>query len=284
MPIDPTVVGREGAPVTRSWTSDDALLYALGVGAGLGDPSSELAFTTENTAGAAQQVLPTYGVLLAQAPAPPFGEVDRSRLVHAEQAITLHRPVPVSGTVTARARVVEVLDKRTGALVVTESTAVFADGEHAGELLATNCSAVFLRGEGGFGGERGTSEDWTAPDREPDRVVRLETRPEQALLYRLSGDRNPLHSDPAYAARGGFDRPILHGLCTFGVTGRALLHAVAGGDPARLTAVSGRFSAVVLPGQALSVEMWRDGDRVLFRTRTDDGRVAIDRGRATVTA
>lgn len=278
MPIDPTAAGRTGEPRTRTWTSKDALLYAVGVGAGLGDPGAELAFTTENSEGLDQQVLPTFAVLLSQAPPPPFGDFDPARLVHAEQAVTLHRPVPVEGTVTATARVEGVYDKGKGALVVIVSEAVLDDGSP----LATNRSAVFIRGEGGFGGERGPAETWAAPERAPDAAVTLATRPEQALLYRLSGDRNPLHSDPAFAKRGGFDAPILHGLCTYGVAGRALLHEAAGGDPARLRSMYGRFSATVRPGQDLTTELWRDGPDVLFRTRTDDGTVVIDRGRATV--
>lgn len=298
MPLDLAAVGREGAPRERSWTATDALLYAVGVGAGLGDPLRELAFTTENTAGVPQAVLPTFGVLLGQAPGPDLGTFDRAMLVHAEQSVRLHRVLPVSGTVRARARVVAIEDKRSGALVTTESVAV--DG--GGEPLVTSRSSVFIRGEGGFGDMRAPGDDrpredrpreeWSRPERAPDAEVTCPTRPEQALLYRLSGDRNPLHSDPAFAARAGFARPILHGLCTYGITGRALLSSAMDGDVRRFRAMSGRFSAPVLPGEELTVRLWHvpdggldgEGDErtVLFQTLRADGTVAIDRGRAQV--
>jgi acyl dehydratase len=286
MALDLTAVGREGVSRERRWTSTDALLYALGVGAGLGDPLRELAFTTENSAGVEQAVLPTFGVLLAQAPAADLGAFDRAMLVHAEQSVRLHRVLPVSGSVRATARVAAIEDKGSGALVTTESAAV--DG--SGAPLVTSRSSVFIRGEGGFGGERGPRDDWRRPDRAPDVVARYPTRPEQALLYRLSGDRNPLHSDPAFAARAGFDRPILHGLCTYGITGRALLAGAMDGDVRRFRAMSGRFSAPVTPGDELTVHLWAEpgdgagGRTVLFQTLRGDGTVVLDRGRAEVGA
>jgi acyl dehydratase len=279
MALDHSLVGVPGEPQERSWDSKDALLYAVGVGAGLGDPLRELAFTTENCQGVEQQVLPTYGVLIAQARSGrSLGDFDRAMLVHAEQSVELHQPLPVAGTARTVSTVTGMYDKGSGALVVAENVAVDAT---TGRPLVTTRGGTFIRGEGGFGGPRGDSDPWSAPEREPDHRVVYATRPEQALVYRLSGDRNPLHVDPAFAARGGFARPILHGLCTYGVTGRALLHVLCGSDPSRFRSMSGRFSRPVLPGDSLVISIWVDpaGDSALFRTALEDGTVVIDRGR-----
>ncbi len=277
MALDRSLIGVPGKPRQRSWTSADALLYALGVGAGLGDPLRELEFTTENSEGVAQRVLPTFGVVLAQTTlTAAIGDLDRARLVMAEQHIELHRPLPVAGTLRSTSTVTGIWDKGSGALVESANVAVDAASE---EPLVTTRFGMFIRGEGGFSGDRGTATPWPAPDREPDRRLTAETRPEQALLYRLSGDRNPLHSDPRFAARGGFARPILHGPCTFGITGRLLLHELCGSDPARFGSMSGRFTAPVTPGETLVVSVWRDGDgSARFRTARPDGTVVIDRG------
>jgi|HubBroStandDraft_1064217.scaffolds.fasta_scaffold02938_3 acyl dehydratase len=280
MTLHHSVIGVPGHPLERSWTGKDALLYAVGVGAGLGDPLSELEFTTENSEGVTQQVLPTYGVLISQASTGrDLGDFDRAMLVHAEQSFELHQPLPVAGTVRIVATVTGIYDKGSGALVVTQSRAVDAA---TGEPLVTARGSTFIRGEGGFGGDRGPRETWTRPEREPDHVVSYATRPEQALVYRLSGDRNPLHADPKFAARGGFSRPILHGLCTYGVTGRALLHTLCGSDPARFLAMSGRFSHPVYPGESLLISIWLpddSGNEAVFQTSTENGTVVIDRGR-----
>ncbi len=279
MSLDHSLVGVQGEPHERSWTSKDALLYAIGVGAGLGDPLAELEFTTENSEGIEQQVLPTYGVLLAQAgSARSIGDFDRAMLVHAEQYVELHRPLPVAGTVRTSSRITGMYDKGSGALVESESVAV---DPASGEPVITTRTGTFIRGEGGFGGERGSAEPWQLPDRAPDHKVVEQTRPEQALLYRLSGDRNPLHADPKFAARGGFSRPILHGLCTYGFTGRVLLHELCGSDPGRFISMAGRFSAPVLPGDSLVVSIWTGDDGTAqFQTAKEDGTVVIDRGRA----
>jgi acyl dehydratase len=282
MGLDHSLVGVPSEPQVRSWDGKDALLYAVGVGAGLGDPLQELEFTTENCQGIEQKVLPTFGVLIAQATTVRnLGDFDRAMLVHAEQAFELHRPLPVEGTVRTTSTVAGIYDKGSGALVVTENVAVDAG---TGEPLVTSRTGIFIRGEGGFGGERGSDPPWQRPDREPDYRIVQQTRPEQALIYRLSGDRNPLHVDPKFAARGGFSQPILHGLCTYGFTGRALLHALCNSDAARFRSMSGRFSRPVLPGEPLAVSIWltEGSDTALFQTTRRDGTVVIDRGRMQV--
>jgi len=290
MPINVAAVGTTTPETERTWTSKDALLYALGVGAGAVDPGFELEFTTENSVGHDQRVLPTFAVIVGQggggggsrglSPLAALGEFDPAMLVHGEQAIEIDGPIPTEGAVRTASRIAAIYDKGSGALVVIESSSVDAD---TGNPRFRSRTGLFIRGEGGFGGERGPSGTRNQPpDRDPDHVVTYTTRSDQALLYRLSGDHNPLHSDPAFAKRAGFDRPILHGLCTYGVTGRALLHALCGSDPARFRAMEARFSRPVFPGEALTVSMWIGGDEAVFRTETDPGHVVLHGGRFRV--
>lgn len=281
MPLNPDAVGTTTEPAEARWTSKDCLLYALGVGAGASDPTGfELEFTTDNSDGIAQKVLPTMPVVIAGKDAGPgpmgaIGTFDWAMLVHGEQAVTLHQPLPVEGTAMITGKVAAMYDKGKAAVVVLESEAKTP----AGEPLWTNRMSLFIRGEGGWGGDRGPSGPTNvAPDRDPDHVVSYTTRTDQALLYRLNGDRNPLHSDPAFAARAGFPKPILHGLCTYGFTGRALLHAVCGSDPARFKSIEGRFSHPVMPGDTLDVKVWVDGNEAIFQTSAGDN-VVIDSGR-----
>ncbi len=271
MAIDPNAVGATAGPVERSWTSTDCLLYAVGVGAGL----DELQFSTEKD----QRVLPTMPVVLTPRGAVPMSKIgtfDPAMLVHGEQSIELARPLPVEGKLRASGRIAAVYDKGKAAVVIVEIEAVDVA---SGELLYRTRSSSFIRGAGGFGGQRGPSAPSPEPPaRRPDHEVTCETRPEQALLYRLSGDRNPLHSDPEFAKRAGFPRPILHGLCTYGFTGRALLHTLCGSDPARFKSMSGRFSHPVFPGEALTVSMWVDGRTCTFQTRKAGGEIVLDHG------
>jgi acyl dehydratase len=279
MPLNPEAVGVKSDPIEHSWTERDVMLYALGVGA----DTSELEFTTENTSDMPLRVLPTMAVVLGSAFG-AFGKIgtfNPAMLVHGEQGIELFGEIPTSGTVSSVGEITGIFDKGKGALVVGEATSTDTS---TGKPLFKQRTAAFIRGEGGWGGDRGPSGPKNVPpERDPDHSVTYQTRPDQALVYRLSGDRNPLHSDPAFAAMGGFDRPILHGLCTYGFTGRALLHALCDGDPARFTSMDGRFSSPVLPGESLTVRMWSsDGDAV-FQTFGEDGRVVIDSGRVTFT-
>jgi acyl dehydratase len=208
-----------------------------------------------------------------------FGSFDHARMVHGSQSIELFEDIPPAGEVELTAEVAAIWDKGSAAVVELES--VCRDPADGRTMLKTRHS-LFCRGEGDFGGARGPTAAWEQPHRAPDAVVRYATRPEQALIYRLSGDRNPLHSDPAYARRGGFERPILHGLCTYGFTGRALVTAACEGDPSRLKAMSARFSRPVYPGDTLSAEIWSEGPQILFRTLNGAGETVIDQGVARV--
>jgi len=282
VPINPEAVGTESGPVERSWTSKDALLYALGVGAGVTDPTGfELEFTTENSKDVEQKVLPTFAVIIGGGGGAMrnIGSFNPAMLVHGEQAIELAGPIPVEGKVRTTSRITGIYDKGSGAVIASEAVSVDAE---TGEPRFTTRSSAFIRGEGGFGGDRGPSGPRNAPpEREPDHSVTYETRADQALLYRLSGDRNPLHSDPEFAKLAGFPSPILHGLCSYGFTGRALLHALCGSDPARFKSMEARFSKPVFPGDRLTVHMWVDGNEAVFRTESQRGDVVIDQGRAT---
>jgi acyl dehydratase len=289
MGLNLSAVGSTSDPVERSWTSKDALLYALGVGAGSSDATGfELEFTTENSDGVAQRVLPTFTTIVGQGggAAMSLGDYDPAMLVHGEQSIRLHGELPAAGAVATTTTVAGMYDKGSAGLVVLESASRFVG---SGEPAFSSRTAIFIRGVGGFGGPRnpeGDDESALAaqplPTREPDEVVSYSTRPDQALLYRLNGDRNPLHSDPTFAKRAGFDAPILHGLCTYGFTGRALLHGVCGSDPTRFGAMRARFSKPTMPGDSLTVSLWDIGGEApgahRFRTETQRGETVIDAG------
>jgi len=282
VPINPDAVGSSGEPTERSWNSKDCLLYAVGVGAGGVDPLWELEYTTENSRDVTQKVLPTFAVIIGGGGGGGMrniGTFNPAMLVHGEQAIELSGPIPVEGKVRTVGKVVGIYDKGSGAVIATESESVDAA---TGEPRFKTRSSVFIRGEGGFGGDRGPSGPRNvAPDREPDHTVAYQTRPDQALTYRLSGDRNPLHSDPTFGKMAGFDKPILHGLCSYGFTGRALLHTLCGSDPANFKSMEARFSKPVMPGDSLTVKMWVNGNSAIFRTETQNGDVVIDQGLCT---
>ena len=273
MPINPNAVGARGAPVRRRWTSSDALLYAVGVGAGTG----ELQFTTENTHDLPQQVLPTFAVIIGGGGVPmsEVGSFNPALMVHGEQGIELYEEIPPDGEIESIGEVTAIWDKGSAAVLAFSSTST---NVATGRPLLKTRTVLFCRGEGGWGGDRGPNDKVEFPDRPADHQVSYQTREDQALTYRLSGDRNPLHSDPSFAAMGGFERPILHGLCTWGFTGRALLHALCGGDPKRFRSMNSRFSKPVYPGDSLTISIWVDGNSARFRTANQHGEVVIDQG------
>ena len=277
MAIDASAVGKELPETTFEYTERDVMLYALGVGA----TTDELDFVYEKNL----QTLPTFGVVPAF---PALGGIGKyikfnpMMLLHGEQSITLHGPIPTSGKLTTGGTITGIYDKGSGALV---SISVDTKDE-SGNVLFTNTSGIFLRGEGGFGGDRGpsASKKNVPPERAPDYTVEYKTSPDQAAIYRLSGDRNPLHIDPEFAKMGGFDKPIIHGLCTFGFVGRAVLQAVCDGDPAKLKSFEVRFSGVAFPGETIVTQIWNDADgKVLIQATTAErGEPVISNASATI--
>ena len=283
MPMDLSQIGREIGPNEIYWTPDDCILYALGVGAG----TEELAFTTENTEGVPQRVLPTYvttvgrGGGAGQVDALSFGSYGAHQVVHAHHEVELFRALEPRGRALATMRVAGIWDKRAAALVELETTARDPDTR---EIMFRNVASLLVLGEGGFGGPHGpVLGGMRPPAREPDHTVSEVTRPEQALIYRLSGDHGRIHSDPAVAKLASFERPILHGLCTFGYAGRALLHALCDGDPARFRGMSGRFAKPGFPGDMLTTRIWVEGDGARFETRSQRGEALVERGVFTFT-
>jgi acyl dehydratase len=269
MPIDPgKALGAQIQGGSYTWDQDRIILYHLGVGAGVPQTdANELAYTYEKNL----KVLPTYGVIPAFGSMGGLGRVEGMQfnpalLLHGEQDLEIHKAIPTSATVTTSGKVAAIYDKGKAALVVLE----METKDSAGEALFTNRFSLFLRGEGGFGGDSGPPAGNAAPDRQPDQVVESRTLPQQALLYRLSGDKNPLHADPDFAKMAGFDTPILHGLCSYGVVCKAVVDAALGGDTGRVARYQARFAGVVFPGETIVTSMWKDGSTIFIDARTKE--------------
>lgn len=269
MPIDPSkALGADLGEGENSWEPDDVILYHLGVGAGASPTDAgELEYTYEKNL----KVLPSFAVI------PTFGamgdignveglEFNFAMLLHGEQDIVIHRPIPASAKVRSRGRVAELWDKGKACLCVLELNTE----EVGGEPLFTNRYSLFLRGEGGFGGEPGPKAGNKAPDRDPDGVIEIPTLPQQALLYRLSGDKNPLHADPDIAKMAGFDRPIIHGLCSYGIVCKAIVDEVLGGDVNQVARYQARFAGVGFPGETYVIQYWKEGGKVLVQASSKE--------------
>jgi acyl dehydratase len=284
MPIDASrALAAEPRTGEISWTTKDVQLYHLGIGAGArpdkDDPATdpdELRYTLESRL----HVLPSFATV-AGSGAPgvisglsmPGVEVELAKVLHGGQTLEIHRPIPAEGTATATHRLAAVYDKGKAAILVLRTEVADADGP-----LWTNDAQIFVRGEGGWGGDRGPSTRLEPPAGEPDRTVERPIRADQALLYRLSGDWNPLHADPEFAKRAGFDRPILHGLCTYGITLKAVVDTLLGGDVSRVRSYTTRFAGVVYPGETLRIRMWRREGSVRVEVSS------VERGDAPVLA
>jgi acyl dehydratase len=280
MPIDlEKAVGAELAGGTAVWSEEDVILYHLGVGAGVPptDPG-ELRYAYEGDL----RVLPTYAtipqfpVMMSVGYAPGF-DINPAMILHGEHEIVIHEPIPTSGTVIQTGSVTEILDKGKGALAIVEIVSTL---EKTGKPLFTNRASVFIRGEGGFGGDSGPPNTDQTPSRDPDHVVESVTLPQQALLYRMaSGDKNPLHADPGFAAFAGFDQPILHGLCTYGIVCKTVVDHALDGRPEAVASFRARFSGVVYPGETLVTSIWEEGDQVVVSTSVKErGATALTNG------
>jgi acyl dehydratase len=266
-------------PVEHTYTEKDTMLYALGLGVGA-DPLDEnqLKFVYEKNL----QALPTMAVVLGYPGfwvRHPDTGVDWVKVVHGEQGLRIHKPLPPTGTVVGVTRVKSIVDKGAGkgALVVTERTVT---DKQSGELLATLDQVTFCRGDGGYSANGQPNDTVQAPrpnvpETAPDVVVDLGTRPESALIYRLSADPNPLHADPVVATAAGYARPILHGLATYGIAGHAILKGCGEYVPARLKEINARFSSPVYPGETIRTEMWRKHEHVYFRARVVERDVIV---------
>ena len=270
--LGPEAVGLELPPMEFEYTERDVMLYALGVGA------TELDFVYERNL----KALPTFAVIPAFPAMMGMSagiEINLVMVLHGEQSFRIHNTIPTKGKLTTKGKVASVYDKGKGALANVETET----RDERGQLIFTNTSGVFVRGAGGFGGERGPEAGNVPPDRAPDKTVEMATLPIQAMIYRLSGDRNPLHIDPDFAKMASYDRPILHGLCTFGHVGRAVLSEYCGNDASRLTGLSVRFSGVVYPGDTIITEMWQEGDnKIILQAKTQEGRTVISNAAAEV--
>lgn len=261
MPIDiEKALGAELPEASFSWAEEDIILYNLALGAG--DPPTDpkelrYAYEGDLVAIPSYGTIPPFGIMMSMAGIDGF-EVDLSQILHGEHELVVHRDIPNSGTVTQTGRVAEIYDKGKGALAVAEVVSVL---DKTGEELFTNRASIYIRGEGGFGGDSGPVAGSHPPERDPDEVVESSTLPQQALLYRMvSGDKNPLHADPAFAALAGFERPILHGLCTFGIVAKAVVDHALGAQPERFGSYRARFSGHLFPGETLVSRIWREDD------------------------
>jgi acyl dehydratase len=266
-----------------AYSDREVMLYAYGIGMGA-DPmdEKELAFVNEATATPrALKVVPTFASVAAWGAGPGEMNLNRVMVVDGERDITFHKPLATAANITADSTVLDVFDKGKDKGAVIRHKTVLRDDK--GEPLATLVASRFARGDGGFGGPAGgQAEPHKMPTRAPDKTVDITTRPDQALVYRLCGDRNPLHSDPEFAKRAGFPAPILHGMCTYGITCRGVLQTYADYDASAFKQHAVRFSSPVYPGETVTMEMWKDGNVISFEAKVKSRNVTVIKSGRTV--